>query len=315
MPRKSRIHFPGALYHVILRGNAGTAVFIDDKGRHHFYDLIQQGIERFGYRIHAFCLMTNHVHLLIQVGAVPLSRIIHNLSLRYTVWLNRRHGRIGHLFHGRYKGILVDADNYLVELVRYIHLNPVRAAMVKLPEEYVWSGHRALTGEDQIPWLTTDHVLSQLGTNIVTARRRYQNFVYEALQEGQRKEFGQGTHEGRILGDDTFAEEALRSTCGEAAPPTIDHVLSEVCNHYGITEVEMAMAAKLRRPSEARAVAALLVREIPGLSLTALGVRMRREVSALSRAARVLADKVRTDQAIASELKPLLENFQLMFKC
>ena len=98
-------------------------------------------------------------------------------------------------------------------------------------------------------------------------------------------------------------------------PPIIDHLLSEVCNHYGITEVEMAMAAKLRRPSDARAAAALLVREIPGLSLTALGARMRREVSALSRAARVLADKVRTDQTIASDLKPLLENFQLMFRC
>ena len=259
--------------------------------------------------------MTNHVHLLIQVGEVPLSRIIHNLSLRYTLWLNLRHGRIGHLFHGRYKAILVDADNYLLELVRYIHLNPIRAGIVKLPEEYVWSGHRALTGKDQISWLTTDHVLSQFDRNSAKARRRYQKFVHEALQAGQRKEFGQGTHEGRILGDDFFAEEVLRSTGKRTDSPTIDQVMSEVCNHFGITEVEMAEAAKARKPSEARAMAALLVREIPGLSLTALSARMRRDVSALSRAARILADKVRTDQSTASKIQPLREKFQIMFKC
>ena len=90
---------PGALYHVILRGNAGYPLFLDDRGREHFYDLVGQGVERFGHRLHAFCLMTNHVHLLIQVGEIPLTRVIHNLTLRYTAWLNRRHNRIGHLFH------------------------------------------------------------------------------------------------------------------------------------------------------------------------------------------------------------------------
>ena len=99
MPRKHRIHYPGALYHVILRGNAGYPLFLDDSGREHFYDLVGQGVERFGHRLHAFCLMTNHVHLLIQVGEIPLTRVIHNLTLRYTAWLNRRHNRIGHLFH------------------------------------------------------------------------------------------------------------------------------------------------------------------------------------------------------------------------
>lgn len=144
MPRKPRIHFPGALYHVILRGNAGHPIFLDDRGRQHFYELIGEGVDRFGHRIHGFCLMTNHVHLLVQVGEIPLSRIIHNLTLRYTAWLNSRHSRIGHLFHGRYKALLVDAENYLLELVRYIHLNPVRAGMAKLADEYRWTGNRAI---------------------------------------------------------------------------------------------------------------------------------------------------------------------------
>jgi len=143
MARKPRVHLPGALYHVILRGNGNQAIFFDEKDRNRFYSLIQEGIERFGHRIHAFCLMSNHVHIAIQVAEVSLSRILQNLSFRYTRWINWRLGRSGHLFQGRYKAVLVDGDIYLKEMTRYIHLNPVRARMVKEPKDYLWSGHRA----------------------------------------------------------------------------------------------------------------------------------------------------------------------------
>ena len=121
-----------------------------------FYFLVQKSVEHFAYRIHAFCLMSNHVHLAIQVGNVSLSRILQNLSFRYTRWVNWRQNRMGHLFQGRYKAVLVDADTYLKELTRYIHLNPVRAGIVKDPEAYPWSGHRAYLELEVIPWLTTD---------------------------------------------------------------------------------------------------------------------------------------------------------------
>jgi len=133
MARKPRVHYPGAFYHVILRGNGGQSIFFDDKDRTRFYFLAQEGIERFGHRIHAFCLMTAHVHMAIQVGDVSLSRILQNLSFRYARWVNWGQSRSGHLFQGRYKAVLVDADVYLQELTRYIHLNPVRAGMVKEP--------------------------------------------------------------------------------------------------------------------------------------------------------------------------------------
>ena len=120
MARKPRVYYHGALYHVTLRGNAGQTVFFDNRDRTHFYLLVQEGIERFRHRIHAFCLMNNHVHLAIQVADIPLSRIIQNLSFRYTRWINWRQSRLGHLFQGRYKAVLVDADAYLLELTRYI---------------------------------------------------------------------------------------------------------------------------------------------------------------------------------------------------
>lgn len=309
MPRKPRIHFPGALYHVILRGNAGQPIFLNDRGREHFYDLIGQGVERFAYRIHAFCLMTNHVHLLVQVGEVPLSRIIHNLTLRYTAWLNRRHNRIGHLFHGRYKALLVDADKYLLELVRYIHLNPVRAAMTKLPDEYRWSGHRALAGRESLLWLTTDWVLSCFGSKVSSARKRYMAFVSDAVTSETRKEYGQGTHEGRILGDDDFAEDVIRLAEGKTCDAvSLDDVLSAVCRHHGISMAEIAAPGKARGPSEARAAAALLVREIPYLSLTALATRVGREVSALSRAARLHAVKTKNDTSFSTLVSELTGN-------
>ena len=122
MARKSRIHYPGAVYHVILRGNGGQDIFFARQDRTRFYLLLQEGVERFGHRIHAFCCMTNHVHLAIQVAEIPLAKIMQNVSFRYTRHINNREKRIGHLFQGRYKALLIDADSYLLELVRYIHL-------------------------------------------------------------------------------------------------------------------------------------------------------------------------------------------------
>ncbi len=181
MARKPRIHFPDAVYHVIVRGNCRQDIFIDDHDRYRFYLLLQAGTERFGHRIHAFCLMSNHVHLVVQTGEIPLSRIMQNLSLRYTRWINWRHHRVGHLFQGRYKAVLVDADAYFLELVRYVHLNPVRAEMAKTPEEYLWTGHRAYLGKETLPWLTTDWALSLLAEKRNRAVR-------------QRGQWGQALH-------------------------------------------------------------------------------------------------------------------------
>ena len=122
----------------MLRGNDGQPIFFDDEDRCRMCLLIQEGIERFGHSIHAFCFMTNHLHLAIQVVEVSISRIIQNLAFRYTRYINRKQKRIGHLFQGRFKSIVVDGKRYLKELVRYIHLNPVRAGIVYQPEKYVW---------------------------------------------------------------------------------------------------------------------------------------------------------------------------------
>lgn len=153
-----------------MRGNGGQRIFFSDQDRCRLLLLLQEGIHRFGHRIHGFCLMDNHLHLAIQVAEVPLAKIMQNLAFCYTRWINLRQRRIGHLFQGRYKAILVDRDAYLLELVRYIHLNPVRAGLVAEPRRYAWSGHRAYLGDEVLPWLTTDWILGQFSAKGHTRR-------------------------------------------------------------------------------------------------------------------------------------------------
>jgi REP element-mobilizing transposase RayT len=309
MARKPRLHYIGAVYHVMVRGNSGQNIFADDEDRYRFYLFLQEGVEKFGHRIHAFCLMNNHVHLAIQVGDKPLSRIMQNLCFRYTQWVNSRQKRVGHLFQGRYKAIVVDADAYLVELVRYIHLNPVRAKLVKSPKDYPWSSHRVYIyiGQETLPWLTTDWVLSQFAQRLKTARIRYSEFVTSGRDEGHRQEFHSGTSQGRILGDDTFIERVYtESDQGENKAVTLDEIINRVGKIYGLTEEEITAGGKQRYASEARGMIAYLVREVSGLSLTDLSSRMKRDVTSLSAAAERVFTRSRENSDLEKR-KQLLE--------
>jgi putative transposase len=311
MARKPRVHYPGALYHVTLRGNAGQTIFFDDRDRARFYLLLQEGTERFRHRIHAFCLMSNHVHLAIQVADLPLSRIIQNLSFRYTKWVNWRQSRSGHLFQGRYKAVLVDADPYLLELARYIHLNPVRAGLVKEPEEHPWSGHRCYLGLEVIPWLTTDWVLSQFSEKESSARRAYGRFIQDGKKEGYRKEYhvGSGT-DSRILGDDQFIGRVLEK--GERRSRhrvSLDRIIREVCKSFSLEERELLTSGRDHRLSRVRGMAAWLVMECGIGTLGDLSRRMGRDITTLSSAAKRLQIRSKTDLGLAEKVRKLLDTF------
>jgi REP element-mobilizing transposase RayT len=307
MARKPRIHYPGAFYHVILRGNARQDIFFDDEDRCRFYLLIQEGTERYRHRIHAFCLMSNHIHLLVQVADVPLSRIMQNLSFRYTRWANWRQGKSGHLFQGRYKAVLVDADEYLLELVRYLHLNPVRAGMTKDPFEFPWSSHRAYCGKEDIPWLCTDLTLSAFGRRGDTVRNNFRKFVREGLGEGHRPEFhGHTGVDSRVLGDDTFAERVLVES--EDIPVRrigIDEVVSAVCRYYGAREEDLR--GSTHRSSQLRAMAAWVALDTEGCTITELSGITGRDLSTLSCAARKLRSRAGNDSRLSKEREEVIK--------
>ncbi len=313
MARKPRIHYPGALYHVIIRGNDRQDIFFDAEDRCRFYLLLQEGVERFGHRIHAFCLMPSHVHLAIQVGEIPLSRIMQNLALRYTRWVNWRQNRCGHLFQGRFKAILVEADTYLLELIRYIHLNPVRAGVTSKPEDYPWGGHRAYLGQESLPWLTVDWVLGQFATKPSTARVGYRAFVEEGINEGHRPEFhgGKGL-DARVLGKDDFVDKVLGQA--ERRPIRsvgVAEIVAAVGREYGLQIEALAAIGKERRPSEARAAAAYLILE-SGHTLVALSRLVNRDVSSLSSAVKRLRGRVKTDRELAGRIMSLASGLQIL---
>jgi putative transposase len=148
MSRPARIQYEGAFYHVMNRGNTRAEIFVDDKDRKKFYDILGNVEERFRVDIYAFVLMKNHYHLLLETSLPNLSRAIQSLNGDYALYFNNRHNRPGHLFQGRFKAMLVEKGHYLLELSRYIHLNPVRADIVKTPESYKWSSLPIYLGEE-----------------------------------------------------------------------------------------------------------------------------------------------------------------------
>ncbi len=205
MARPLRVEFPGAVYHVTSRGNARQSIFIDDENRGGFLDVLSIVVERFKWLCHAYCLMENHYHLLIETPNGNLSKGMRELNGVYTQWFNQRDRRVGHLFQGRYKAILVEKDSHLLSLCRYVVLNPLRVGLIKKPEQWRWSSYRATIGLVKRPsFLTVDWVLSQFGGRKRVAREKYRRFVMEGID----KESPWETLKGQIfLGTDEFIKQ------------------------------------------------------------------------------------------------------------
>jgi REP element-mobilizing transposase RayT len=184
MARPLRIEFAGALYHVTARGNERRSIFLGnlDDDRTAFLDILTSTCERFGWICHAFCLMTNHYHLVVETPDANLSLGMRQLNGVYSQQVNRTHGRVGHLFQGRFKGILVERDSYLLELARYVVLNPVRAGMVRAPGDWPWSSYRATVGEVPLPpFLETDWLLRAFADDRAAAVAAYRRFVADGI--------------------------------------------------------------------------------------------------------------------------------------
>lgn len=204
MARPLRIEFPGALYHVTSRGDRREVIFADDEDRLIFLDTLAEVVQRFHWLCHAYCLMGNHYHLVIETPEGNLSKGMRQLNGVFTQATNRRHQRSGHLFQGRFKAILVDGDSYLLELARYVVLNPVRAQIVRQPEDWPWSSYRATLGQVASPrWLATDSLLSQFGRRRSRARQRYQGFVLDGIGKGS---IWSALRQQIYLGDDGFVK-------------------------------------------------------------------------------------------------------------
>lgn len=204
MARPLRLEFAGALYHVTSRGDGREDIYLSDGDRQLFLDVISGVRERFNWTVHAYCLMSNHYHILVETPDSNLSKGMRQLNGVYTQRFNRAHERVGHVFQGRYKAILVQKEAYLWELARYVVLNPVRARMVRAPGDWPWSSYRAMIGAQVAPdWLQTRWILAAFGQNEKQAVQGYIRFVAEG--KGQPSPWEQLKHQV-FLGSDDFVE-------------------------------------------------------------------------------------------------------------
>jgi REP element-mobilizing transposase RayT/lambda repressor-like predicted transcriptional regulator len=317
MPRKSRIDAPGALHHIIVRGIAGTRIFADNTDRDRFLDRFGGILSDTATQCYAWALMPNHAHLLLRTAATPISTLLRRLLTGYAVNFNRRHARQGHLFQNRYKSILCQEEPYLLELVRYIHLNPIRAGTVKgldCLESYRYAGHGVILGKNQHEWQDANKILKLFAERVSTARRRYREFVAKAINQGRRPElvggglvrsaggwtavkalrragsFQQGDE--RILGDGDFVEEILSAT-NEALERRyhlknqgfdLDRVANRVAALVGMHVDEIWAPGKLNRRVQARSLLCFwCVREL-GTSMASLARKLNLSVPAVSKA-------------------------------
>jgi putative transposase len=204
MARQLRIEYPGAFYHVFSRGNQKQPIFLSDDDRYFFLNCLRRACKKFGVIVHAYCLMTNHFHHFLETPQGDLSRVMHSLITSYSVYFNKKHDRVGHLFQGRYKSVLVEAASYAKELSRYIHLNPVRSGLVDAPAGYPWSSYDVYLGTVKPEkWLDTTVVLKLFGERMAESRRSYARYVGEGVGKEQLELIRASARTG-ILGSDAF---------------------------------------------------------------------------------------------------------------
>lgn len=315
MPRKARIDAPGALHHIIARGIARKKVFDDDADRDFFLERLGMIIQESQTQCFAWALIPNHFHLLLKTGATPIATVMKRLLTGYAMHYNRRHKRYGHLFQNRYKSILCQEDTYLLELIRYIHLNPLRAKLVadmKGLDRYAYSGHSVLMGKVKAEWQNTEYVTRLFDKQLSTARRRYRAFVQKGIVEGKRddlvggglirsvggwaavrelrkaKAFQKGDE--RILGDGDFVKSVL-SEAKEAFERKfrlkekgidLDYIANKAAEIIGIDPTLVWSKGRQSKVVQARSLLCYWATEELGVSQSVLSKRLALAPSAIS---------------------------------
>lgn len=199
MPRPPRVHVPGLLYHVTVRGNHRQVIFSSGAHYRKFLRLLPEHLTRHCVTLYAYCLMPNHLHLLVRVGTVPLGNFMQTLLLGYSKWWNAVHRQTGHLFQSRYHQVMCDRDEYLMELVRYIHLNPLRARLTQHFEGWAWSSLSAYV-DREVSWIKTAWILEHWGPDLTEAVHQFKKFLMDGLAMPVPP---WNIHEGRYVWPDT----------------------------------------------------------------------------------------------------------------
>jgi len=308
MARPLRLEFSGAVYHVTARGNERRLIFADDEDRLDYLARIAHYRTKFGFRLLAYCLMTNHLHLAIRRGPIPLSRVMASLHSSYTQWFNRRHGRVGHLFQGRYKAFLVQEDRYLQALVRYIHLNPVRARMVERPCDYPWSSERFFRRGGGPAWLDIDEALPSFGPTRRSSMRCYLELMDGTLDSSSEYE-NLPALDQVIKGNEFFALMKF-GEAGQLDPPlrgiSEAGVIEAVSRLTDLPVEDLVGPSKGGAVADARCLAAFVAARYAGISRRRMARQFHRDESSLARPVHRLEVRLHHDPELRRQVERLV---------
>lgn len=307
MARPLRIQYPEAFYHITSRGNERKVVFRNDRDRNRFLSYLETAHDKYGAIIHVYCLMDNHYHLLVETPRSNLSQILHHINGAYTTYFNVKRQRSGHLFQGRFKGILVEKDAYCKELSRYIHLNPVRAGMVKGPWEYPWSSYRYFVGKDKKPeWLTMELVLGDFGGEGRTGFRRYREYVERREAKELESPF-KTVIASTFLGSEEFINN-IRMEYLEKKKVDRRNIsaIKKILRGPSLEEIEKAVAQILPKGHALyKKVCIYLSHQYSGMRLDEIGAYFGMRGSAISQASRRFKETLKGDRELGRILSKI----------
>ena len=303
MARRPRLFAPGVLYHVIVRGNQRQKTFTAESDYQAYIERLARYRKKYDYVLHAYCLMPNHVHLLVESSEQPLAKFMQGLQQSYSQYFNLRHRKTGHVFEGRYKAILCQKDEYLLQLIRYIHLNPVRAGMVRSPERYQYSGNHVYLQGKATETIDPATVLSMLG-----GKQAYRRFVQDGLSEGHKEEY-YAVEDQRFLGAEGFGARLLKKEPGLSGKKltrrSIETVARELAKLLKIDVQALCSPDRGWAISKARTIAAyVLVRRL-GYRLSDVAAYFGRDMATLATLLARLSDRVQANDSARREIERL----------
>jgi len=302
MARRPRCFAPGLLYHVIARGNHRQQTFLTDRDYAVYLARLAAYRKRYGVVLYAYCLMPNHVHLLVQTSAPPLAKFMQGLQQSYTQRFNRIHDKVGHLFQGRYKAIVCEREEYLLTLVRYIHLNPVRARLVDDPEAYPYSGHRAYLIGDGRGLIDPGPVLNLLG-----GRAAYRQFVLAEIGAAHEERYYQ-TEDQRFLGSGRFAREIGQHPAQPAGMPPrepLDTVVRDLARRLALDPHTLRSPDRSRTVSSARAALSFVLVRRLGYRVADVAAELDRAAATISRIVSRLESRLESSDGAAADVARL----------
>ena len=307
MARPLRIEYPGAFYHVTSRGNEQKDIFKSDVDREKFLSYLVSAGERYGAVFHAYCLMTNHYHLMLETPLGNLSLIMKHINSSYTKYFNTKHKRVGHLLQGRYKAILVQADAYAAELSRYIHLNPVRAGMVKSPEDYRWTSYRFYIEGGEPSCMDTGSILGYFGKEGPESRRNYKSYVNEKVAGGYFSPLMEVVA-STILGSEDFVREIREKMLDDRSPDRELPALREIKENPRIKQIfEITQKVFFDNFKLARLAGVYLCHRYSGAKLKEIGDLFLLSDSGVTQTSRRFETAMKADVQLAKKVEEIKE--------